>query len=164
MDNAMISKIEKAKRYAEERERIQFQSFEVTIRGNNSTHTVNYDNGVFDHQHDFFRSHGFSTHTMAMERILKDMVSPIPNDNYTADSSVISKVEKAKRYAEERDRVQFQSFRVSIQGENSTHIVNYEENTFDCDCSFFQSRQYCSHTMAMERVLEDMIVSPGGAD
>ena len=42
MDYGMISKIEKAKRYAEQRDRIQFLSFEVTFDGDNSPHTVYY--------------------------------------------------------------------------------------------------------------------------
>jgi len=46
MDYGMIGKIEKAKRYAEERDRIKFNSFSVTIQGENNPHTVTYsDNG-----------------------------------------------------------------------------------------------------------------------
>jgi len=36
----MIGKIDKAKRYAEERERISFKKFEVTFRGDNNLHTT----------------------------------------------------------------------------------------------------------------------------
>ena len=36
MDYGLIGKIEKAKRYAEERERIQFSSFTARIKGDNS--------------------------------------------------------------------------------------------------------------------------------
>lgn len=73
------------------------------------------------------------------------------------DYGMIGKIEKAKRYAEERDRVRFVSFCVSLRGENSTHMVTYENNQWECDCSFFRSRGVCSHTMAMERILADMI-------
>jgi hypothetical protein len=80
------------------------------------------------------------------------------------DNAMIGKIEKAKRYAEERERFSFQSFTVTVRGENSDHVVRYEHGKFDCDCSFFQSRNYCSHSMAMERLLDQMIVSPAAAE
>lgn len=80
------------------------------------------------------------------------------------DNAMIGKIEKAKRYAAERERFSFQSFTVTVQGENSNHVVRYENGKFDCDCSFFQSRNYCSHSMAMERLLDQMIVSPAAAE
>ena len=40
MDSGMIGKIEKAKRYAEERERIHFESLVVTFDGTNNNHQV----------------------------------------------------------------------------------------------------------------------------
>jgi len=73
------------------------------------------------------------------------------------DYAMIGKIEKAKRYAEERHRIKFHNFHVSIEGENGTHTVHYEDGVFDCDCSFFQSRGYCSHSMAMERILDQMV-------
>jgi hypothetical protein len=74
------------------------------------------------------------------------------------DYGMIGKIEKAKRYAEERDsRVRFVSFSVTVQGENNPHLVTYQDNAWDCDCSFFRSRGVCSHTMAMERILADMM-------
>lgn len=73
------------------------------------------------------------------------------------DYGMIGKIEKAKRYAAQRDRIQFLSFEVAFSGENSKHVVKYADNTWSCDCNFFQTRGVCSHTMALERVLEDMI-------
>jgi hypothetical protein len=75
------------------------------------------------------------------------------------DYAMIGKIEKAKRYAEERDRIQFSNFEVTIRGENNTHTVKYDNNRWQCTCSFFHSHGVCSHTMAMERVLEKMIPS-----
>ena len=80
------------------------------------------------------------------------------------DNAMIGKIEKAKRYAEERERFSFQSFTVTVTGENSDHVVKYEDGKFECDCSFFQTRNYCSHSMAMERLLDQMIVSPAEAE
>lgn len=73
------------------------------------------------------------------------------------DNGMIGKIEKAKRYAEERHRIQFEQFRVTFDGDNNPHTVHFEQGQWRCDCDFFQSRGVCSHTMALERILEDMI-------
>lgn len=73
------------------------------------------------------------------------------------DSSMISKIAKAKRYAEERDRIVFDDFRVTVRGNHTDHLVQYHEGVWRCDCDFFAQRGVCSHTMAIERVLDGMI-------
>lgn len=73
------------------------------------------------------------------------------------DYGMIGKIEKAKLYAEERDRIQFETFRVQIRGDNNAHVVSYDLGNWDCDCDFFASRTVCGHTMAMERVLANMV-------
>lgn len=76
------------------------------------------------------------------------------------DTGMISKIEKAKIYAEERDdRIDFETLRVRLQGDNNTtpHIVEYNYGKWSCDCDFFASRGRCSHTMAIERVLQNMV-------
>jgi hypothetical protein len=73
------------------------------------------------------------------------------------DSGMIGKIEKARRYAEEPERVCFEQFRVSLQGTNSRHTVSYDQSTWQCTCNFFASRGVCSHTMAMERLLGVML-------
>lgn len=73
------------------------------------------------------------------------------------DYGMIGKIEKAKIYAEERDRIRFDSFRVTFDGENNSHFVSYDQGVWNCDCDFFASRAVCSHTMAMERLLQDMV-------
>ncbi|MBU0490840.1 MAG: hypothetical protein KKA73_08560 [Chloroflexi bacterium] len=76
------------------------------------------------------------------------------------DSSLINKIQKARRYAEELDRVTFTSFRVEIQGDNDVHTVEYRSGQWLCDCDFFRKRGICSHTMTMERVLGPMLPIP----
>jgi hypothetical protein len=74
------------------------------------------------------------------------------------DYGMIGKIEKAKIYAQERERIQFDEFRVKIRGDNdSTHVVAYDLGSWYCDCDFFASRGRCGHSMAMERVLENMV-------
>ncbi|RUA15527.1 MAG: hypothetical protein DSY55_06130 [Clostridia bacterium] len=73
------------------------------------------------------------------------------------DSAMISKIMKAKRYANERDRMEFTSFTVVFRGNHRDHTVTFEHNKWHCSCEFFEQRGICSHTMAMERVLEGML-------
>ncbi len=73
------------------------------------------------------------------------------------DSGMIGKIQKAKRYAEERDRIRFSSFSVTFDGTNNPHTVQYEDGRWTCDCDFFQTRGRCSHTMALEMILEGMV-------
>jgi hypothetical protein len=72
-------------------------------------------------------------------------------------SSLIGKIEKAKRYAQETDRITFSEFSVNFRGEHDTYITSLKDGKWRCSCSFFPSWGLCSHTMAMERVLANML-------
>ena len=76
------------------------------------------------------------------------------------DNAMIGKIEKAKRYAEERTRIHFTHFDVTFDGANNPHTVHFDNGTWQCDCEFFVTHLTCSHTMALERVLEGMIAEP----
>ena len=73
------------------------------------------------------------------------------------DSGMIGKIQKAKRYAEEKNRIHFSAFTVTFDGTNNPHTVKYENGQWSCDCDFFQTRGRCSHTMALEMILEGMV-------
>lgn len=75
-------------------------------------------------------------------------------------SSVIGKIEKAKRYAEEKSRVTFDSFVADFKGENDDHRLEYSGGNLACSCLFFISHDFCSHSMAVQRILEDMLPVP----
>ena len=72
-------------------------------------------------------------------------------------SSLIGKIEKANRYAQETDRVTFSEFSVNFRGENNTYTTGYCEGSWKCTCPFFTKWGLCSHTMAMEKILVDML-------
>ena len=74
------------------------------------------------------------------------------------NSSLIGKIEKARRYADERDRrVRFSSFTVQVAGENDAHEVRLEQGTLSCACDFYAGWGVCSHTMTLERILGPML-------
>jgi hypothetical protein len=72
-------------------------------------------------------------------------------------SSLIGKIEKAKRYAQETDRVTFRELSIKFRGENNSYDVNYRDGRWHCTCHFFEGWGRCSHTMAMEKILGNML-------
>jgi hypothetical protein len=79
------------------------------------------------------------------------------------DYGIIGKIEKAKRYAQERERFRFDVFHVTFSGDNNNHEVSFNKGTFQCDCEFFVLHKRCSHTMALERVLDKMLPEASAA-
>ena len=67
-------------------------------------------------------------------------------------SSLISKIEKAKRYVEQPERITISDFKVDFLGENGAHKVSYEDGKWHCTCNFFSQAGICSHTMALQRL------------
>ena len=76
------------------------------------------------------------------------------------DYGMIGKLEKAKRYASQRERIHFEAFKVTFEGENNPHTVVFDGGEWQCDCDFFQTRGRCSHTMALEMILKEMLPHP----
>ena len=72
-------------------------------------------------------------------------------------SSLIGKIEKAKLYAQEKNRVTFSELSVKFRGENDIYDISYRDSKWHCTCSFFSNWGTCSHTMALERMLGDML-------
>ncbi|MDP2916886.1 MAG: hypothetical protein Q8O16_03020 [Dehalococcoidia bacterium] len=76
-------------------------------------------------------------------------------------SSLIGKIEKAKRYAQETDRVTFSEFSLKFRGEHDIYTTEFKDGKWHCTCSFFSNWKICSHTMALEKILGNML--PGEA-
>lgn len=74
-------------------------------------------------------------------------------------SDLIGKIEKARRYAQEPDRITFTELKANFHGGNSEHEVTLRDGHWNCDCSFFQSWGTCAHVMAMQRVLDPMLTA-----
>jgi hypothetical protein len=73
------------------------------------------------------------------------------------NSGLIGKVDKAKKYAQERHRMHVNALQVDFQGENDVHHVALEGSDWRCTCDFFSGWGSCAHTMALERVLDGMV-------
>jgi hypothetical protein len=72
-------------------------------------------------------------------------------------SSLIGKIEKAKRYAQETDRITFCELSVEFQGEHDNYTTGYKDGKWHCSCHFFPNWGLCSHTMALEKILGSML-------
>ena len=74
-------------------------------------------------------------------------------------SSMIGKIEKARWYAQERERLFFERFSASFRGEHGAYTLSYNTGAWNCTCGFFAGHGTCSHTMATQRMLEGMVQS-----
>ncbi|MDI3339231.1 MAG: hypothetical protein QJR03_01740 [Sphaerobacter sp.] len=75
------------------------------------------------------------------------------------NSSMIGKIEKARRYAEEPDRAQIRSLHVEFRGDHDVYDVRLVGGQWSCTCHSFTALGLgtCSHIMAMERLLGPMM-------
>jgi len=72
-------------------------------------------------------------------------------------SSMIGKVEKAMRYAHEPDRVKISRLTASFAGDNGSHTISLDADQWHCDCHLFESAGGCSHTLAIQKMLDAML-------
>jgi len=73
------------------------------------------------------------------------------------NSSFIGKVDKARKYAEEKDRVSITTFKANFNGNHGSYEVTFDTGNWDCQCHFFVGHQACSHTMALQRILDEVL-------
>ena len=72
-------------------------------------------------------------------------------------SSLIGKIEKAKYYAQEPERVTLSGFTAIFHGENDDHKIGYSNGKWHCTCYFFSQWRTCSHVMALQQILDNML-------
>lgn len=156
MDTSMINKIQKAKEYAQEPERVTFHNLTVEFHGDNGTYTLSLGPDGWSCTCPGFQKYGICPHIMAVEKLFKPMLKrdPLP---YAPGQNIVSDVKKAKRYSEEKQRMKIISFDATFEGKNRDHRITYDNGTWTSTASFFQQRGVCSHTMAMERMLKGMV-------
>ena len=64
-------------------------------------------------------------------------------------SSLISMVEKAKRYAEEPERISITGLEVDFRGINGSHRVGLRGDEWSCECEHFHDHGLCAHVMTL---------------
>lgn len=76
------------------------------------------------------------------------------------NSSMIGKIEKAHRYAQEPERISLESFTAAFHGSHDDYQVHLTESGWRCSCHTFEGHMVgstCSHIMAMQQVLGRML-------
>ncbi len=156
MDASMINKIQKAKEYADQPERATFNSLTVEFRGDNSVYIVQLGNDGWSCTCPGFQKYAICPHIMALEKLFKPIIKrePVP---YAPGQNIVSDVKKAKRYADETDRITIKSFDCTFEGYNKPHQITYDNGKWTSTASFFQQRGVCSHTMALEKILKGFV-------
>lgn len=72
-------------------------------------------------------------------------------------SDLIGKIEKARRYAEEPERIALGELKASFRGGNNQHSITLSGDEWSCDCSFFRNWSTCAHVMALQKVFDPML-------
>ena len=156
MESGMISQLQKAKRYADEPERVTFETLTLHFQGDNNEYDLVLDQDGWVCSCPGFGMHGLCPHIMSLERLLRPMLKrpPMP---YGPHQNVVSDVDKANRYYAERDRMQIRNFQARFHGDNGEHHVSYDGGRWSCDAPSFARLGISSHTIALERLLGELV-------
>jgi hypothetical protein len=74
-------------------------------------------------------------------------------------SDLIGKIEKARRYAEEPERISLGELKATFRGGNNDHTITLTNDEWTCDCDFFRLRHTCAHVMALQKIMSPMLSS-----
>jgi hypothetical protein len=75
------------------------------------------------------------------------------------NSSLIGKIEKARRYALEPERVSIRSLEATFRGGHDEYNVGLVDGHWHCTCHAFSSHAVgtCAHVLTMQRLLAPML-------
>ena len=73
-------------------------------------------------------------------------------------STIVTKAEKAHRYALELDRLQINAIEATFEAGGGNHVIRLGEGGWTCDCDFSKSHGVCPHTEAASRMLDAHLV------
>lgn len=162
MNSSMIGKIEKARRYTEEPERIRVTTLTARFHGSNDDYELTFDTAHWHCACHTFAQFGSCAHIMAAQRLLAQMLPPAgryEQTEWTSDpgSSMIGKLEKARRYASEPERFALTALDATFHGSNDDHKIIVCEGQWRCTCYFFEHADACAHVLAAQRLLAPML-------
>jgi hypothetical protein len=159
MHSDLIGKIEKARHYANEPQRVVFVDFTAHYQGGNNTHTITLSEGRWSCDCAAYRLHQTCAHTMAMQKLLAAMLTDEARAEVplTLQSDLISMIEKSRHYIHEPQRIQFQALRARFRGSNNDHMITLDSDRWTCDCTTYRLHQTCAHVMAMQKLLAVML-------
>jgi hypothetical protein len=69
-------------------------------------------------------------------------------------STIVTKAEKAHRYALEPDRLRITALQATFEAGGGTHVIGLTDGAWTCDCDFFRTSGVCPHIEAASRMLD----------
>ena len=63
-------------------------------------------------------------------------------------STIVTKAEKAHRYAQEPDRLHITALEATFEAGGGTHVIGLRDGAWTCDCDFFRTSGVCPHVEA----------------
>lgn len=72
-------------------------------------------------------------------------------------SLLISKVDKANRYAHEPDRFHLERLTLKVDGDNDSHRVSLDGELWHCTCHLFGAIGGCAHVLAVQKLFDRML-------
>ena len=74
-------------------------------------------------------------------------------------SSMIGKIEKAHRYAQEPERIKLSGISATFHGGHDDYAVGLDNGRWTCSCHTYTSHTVgtCSHIMALQQILAPML-------
>lgn len=162
MHSTMIGKIDKARRYSQEPERIGIRSLAAHFHGTNDDYRLTLADGHWGCTCNSFAHFGCCAHIMAVQRLLAVMLPPsarYEQMTWTVDpgSSIIGKLEKARRYANEPQRFALFALEAAFHGSNDAHRITLRDDQWHCECHAFDEHDGCAHVIAAQRLLAAML-------
>lgn len=73
-------------------------------------------------------------------------------------STIVTKAEKAHRYAQELDRLRISAIEATFDAGGGRHVIRLGEAGWSCDCEFSQAYGVCPHMEAASRMLDAHLV------
>lgn len=162
MNSSIIGKIEKARRYAQEPERIRITALNATFHGSNDDYALSLGEGGWHCSCHTYAQFGSCAHIMAAQRLLGPMLPEAARYEATIwrvdpGSSIIGKLEKARRYADEPERIAIATLASTFRGSNDNHPLSLGVEGWGCTCLFYEQSDSCAHVMAAQRLLAPML-------
>ncbi|MEI7744831.1 MAG: hypothetical protein WCK58_13920 [Chloroflexota bacterium] len=73
-------------------------------------------------------------------------------------STIVTKAEKAHRYAQEPDRLRISVIEATFEAGGGSHVLRLDGDRWTCDCEFAVAHGVCPHSEAASRMLDVHLV------
>lgn len=159
MHSDLIGKIEKARYYAQEPERIALDALQARFRGGNNDHAITLSNGEWNCDCVAFKRYSTCAHVLTVQKLLAPMLPENARQDVplALHSDLISMIEKSRHYTHEPERIAITEIRGRFHGSNNDHMLEHTDCTWRCDCTTFRLYQTCAHVMALQKILAVML-------